>query len=957
MNTQLYIDGVKVDLFDDVDIPLTYSIADVREPETRQGTYSKTILIPGTKANNKLFTHLFELGYAIQNATSTNFNPDFNPNLKASCLLTRNEIPILKGKARLLSIQVDNKDSISYEITLIAQIVSFLADVGQDALLEDLDISTYDHTYGYTAIKNSWGATTGYTYPMIDRGLNDLTQWKVEDFLPAVFVKDYVDKMFSAAGWVYESTFLTSDFFKSLIIPSNSDKIKLTESQILNRTFSASLSALNTSTNWCRFDAAAAINNVGAGGVEFDTEVHDAGNVYDSSGYEFTVANNGHYRFQATCNARAKFLPSSPAYLITHIIGTMVVVKNDGTTYSIAASSTNKVLVIGDGTLRNSGDTSSYVEFTIDQELTITAGHKYHIAFVFYSGGKVLGSTFFGDNYSPSHAPVVGTVSIDVQSGATWEVSITDASLFEGETMLMNNTIPRNIKQRDFFSSLIKMFNLYVEQDKDVDNKLLIEPRDDFYTNEILDWSLKRDMDSALIEIPMGDLDFKKFTYSYKSDKDYYNAKHENKYQRVYGDKQITVENDFIDNERKQDVIFSMTPTVNNGANNRFLPTILSQDEQGKTKSIDGNIRILQFANEVDCQTWFLLASSGAVAQGVYPFASHLDSVSNPTVDLCFGSPKEVYYKASIYTDGNLYNRYHKKTIDEITDKDSKIVQGTFYLTPNDLYQVDFRKLYYFDGYYFRLNKMEYSAMGDHLTWCEFVRVKGKNTFTQSQTNLKGQFESDNPSLPSNLRTITSPVIVGKENNVAPSAVQTLVFGDHNNIGTSSNAVLLASSGNAVMADNVVMLNSSGMVVTESGTFINGRTVRPAATLTNAVLYISSGDVRSLNSTPVEIIAAPGDGQIIDIVSSMARSVDGPDIYSWSGSGTIIGLRMGNNEILSYDTGNNFLISSGNQIAKGIFSATAQPEHNTSVELFTDGTFNDGNGYIIIDILYRILNL
>ena len=90
MITKLYIkanhlnEWSNVDLLDDVPVSLNYSILDIRNPENREGNYSKTITIPGTKANNELFTDIFEI----------DINGTFNPAVKSECELLVDDISI-----------------------------------------------------------------------------------------------------------------------------------------------------------------------------------------------------------------------------------------------------------------------------------------------------------------------------------------------------------------------------------------------------------------------------------------------------------------------------------------------------------------------------------------------------------------------------------------------------------------------------------------------------------------------------------------------------------------------------------------------------------------------------------------------------------------------------------------------------------------------------------------------
>jgi hypothetical protein len=104
---------------------------------------------------------------------------------------------------------------------------------------------------------------------------------------------------------------------------------------------------------------------------------------------------------------------------------------------------------------------------------------------------------------------------------------------------------------------------------------------------------------------------------------------------------------------------------------------------------------------------WTFTYSGGTVSFSEYYFAGHLDDPFNPTIDINYGVPFEIMYDGAQinYTNNNLYNRYYKKFISEITDKDSKIITAEFKLTPLDISNLDFRKLYLIDNTYFRINK------------------------------------------------------------------------------------------------------------------------------------------------------------------------------------------------------------------------------------------------------------
>jgi hypothetical protein len=61
--------------------------------------------------------------------------------------------------------------------------------------------------------------------------------WKVQDFKPAIYLKQYLDSILLEAGYTYDSTFLNTTLFKSLIVPYASGKILLDNAAILCKEF------------------------------------------------------------------------------------------------------------------------------------------------------------------------------------------------------------------------------------------------------------------------------------------------------------------------------------------------------------------------------------------------------------------------------------------------------------------------------------------------------------------------------------------------------------------------------------------------------------------------------------------------------------------------------------------------------------------------------------------------
>ena len=60
-----------------------------------------------------------------------------------------------------------------------------------------------------------------------------------------------------------------------------------------------------------------------------------------------------------------------------------------------------------------------------------------------------------------------------------------------GDSLLMNDCIPKGIFQRDLFLSICKMFNLYVYDDRYQENNIIIKPYIYFYDKQNIEYYSK----------------------------------------------------------------------------------------------------------------------------------------------------------------------------------------------------------------------------------------------------------------------------------------------------------------------------------------------------------------------------------------------------------------------------------------------------------------------------------
>lgn len=860
---EIWINNTLIDVKDDVAVSVTNSIADIMQPDTRQTAYTKTIVIPGSKANRELFDYIFELSAYIDSSGGVNFNPDFNPNLKASAVMLIDTVEFFSGIAQLTKVNIIDNENIEFEIVLTGQLTNLFKNIG-DAELIDLDLSDYDHDFTDTSIVASWTNTyaDGYVYPLIDYGFSsDLEYFNTTAFRPAVFVKNIIDKIFSDAGCTYESAFFDGSFFESLIMPFSGSNFKITSSDIADRLFRAERTSNQTFS----------VANLGTDSVvKFNDDStppnFDASSQYVPASGVFTVASNlgGTFNFSTYIKITTTWTPDTPAIAMKTTVGTVVnisFIKQDASGNNTVLNSTQRIMVCNGAntvttTQESDPDDQSYYYGMGDGNIYLQSGaitliptdKVFVLASYAYSFHSVLG----GSNWNPSALPGIfidgsnnyydGTIDVNIKADSYVFNQIANADYTEGQTINMNSVLPEKVKQKDFLMSIIKMFNLYIEQDTDVTNKFIIEPREDYYydgslDSHILDLTSKLDISQSLEIEPMGALDFKRYRFAYKEDKDYFNTDYLNRWGETYSERVVDVDNDFIVNEKKTDVIFSATPSVGNGSSDRIIPRILNIDLSGVSSPVSANPRILQWGGLKNTNNPFYIRYGGVdTAYTQYPYAGMLDDPFDPTVSLDWEVPDEIYWTNIFhdinYTNKNLYNQYWKQFIEEITDANSKIVRGWFDIRPYDYVRLDFRKLYYFENEYFRLNKIyDYNPLNNALTKLEFIRVKRGLTpsfnITEAdnypQDDLSPAFVSPDTQGGNTFQLGATPMIKGERNRVANNVISYMVSGNDNMIGEWARNIMINGDGNAVAGDSsgVVVIGDNNIILGSNVTLIN----------------------------------------------------------------------------------------------------------------------------------------
>jgi hypothetical protein len=669
MRTEVYIDNYKLDLTAEISAEFTYAIDEIQDFASRNTSFSKTIILPGNDNNNKLFGNIFEFGNSnLYNPAIPNVGYNFNATKSVPCIILVDKIQIFKGVLRLLEIIIDGKH-IEYEVAVFGELGGFINALGNKKL-EDIDFGIADQTWNVTNIANSWDniSGSGVYYPLIDYG-NESTNkvdFSFDAFRPALYVKEYLENIISDSGYTWDFPLLSTALMNRLVIPNNQKG--------LSKNTSDALVATAKTKNYT-----SASDN-----VEFD--VSNAGN--------FTVTGSGS---DFTYNSGTAFAGS-------------IILNVSGVINAISPSSDFTVQ------LRKNGTPVSIVTYTLP-------GSGYNFNAILNVASITLVNTDTLD------VDLIGNFSdLDIEQGYFNIISDnpTQTTVNYGESIVINDTIPKGIFQKDFFASIVKMFNLYVYEDKLVEKKLIIKPFIDFYDGSQIDWTNKVDRGSVLRLKPMSEFTARYYDYKYKQDNDFYAENYRKKYNEGYGDFIFDSENEFVKEVDSTELVFAATVLTQYTGTDKIYSTIYKKSNANASEDkMDSVIRILQAKKVTGMTTWAIKNGATTLASyTAYGYAGHVNDPINPTDDISWGSPKELFFTTSSYTAANLFNGYWSEYIAEITDKDSKLLTCSVKLNEVDIYNLDFSKLIYIDGSLWRLNKvLDYNPMDFNVTKVELLKV------------------------------------------------------------------------------------------------------------------------------------------------------------------------------------------------------------------------------------------
>ena len=721
MAVQLYVkypdttNWIVLDQFAAEPIKLNFSVSNIIDPLQVSSIFSRTFRVPHTSINGPFFRAVFNV-----NSVS------FDASKKADAYINDNGALFSVGNIRLDSIYKNQQaGDIQYEIIFYGETSDFGSKIG-GGFLSEVDLTEYNHPLNYSNITNSWsgGLFSGdLVYPLCEWGYDyedglplqttlaaggangfvgaSPPALEQNQFKPVIRAKALWDKIFDETGYTYESTFLDSTEFTNLYVITES-----TARAALNvdNTFTATNATQDIRTGTCGFP------------VQADTEVSDPNNNWNVATGIYVARATGAHTFTYLGQQWA-LPPPGPGSSYTFTF-----------TLSIVDVDTLVTLATTSPTSAGSGYNAP-ISRTFN--VSLTSGQR--VAFKYCVSAVTVGI---------------------ITSFLTRLLNVTLRCTVAPEEVTMTSLMPNNIRKIDFMRSIINKFKLVFVPDKDIARKFEITPWKDWILDGTTrDWTEKLDggKDMKIKPLFYGQERFQVFRDS--EDGDFVNLNYGLVTKQVYGQLNLDSANELITGAKETVTSFAPTPLLPIGNANpnadpatdpyvyyasEFLIPHLAKDTNTERSPIQPKLRLVYYNGMIEVpdssQNWKLLDNAGAgVTQTRYPLVSQYSSwpPNSSTFDLSWENESPLWDTEQTSnpvarTPYDTFNVYWKTWYDTTFDPYSRLVEASFVLEYDDIYNLKFNDYVFVIDAWYVVNKIVDFIAGQK-TNCKVELIKVGN--------------------------------------------------------------------------------------------------------------------------------------------------------------------------------------------------------------------------------------
>ena len=170
----IYVNGFRLDIFDDEEISINLSVQNVQDISKVFTDFTQGFTIPASPRNNEILQHYYNanitasivtpvvVGNPIWDSIATNWNSfnttwnsgstatsvtnTFDGRLRQEARIEINSLPFRTGVIEVENVQLKGTEPYAYTLTFYGDVVT-LMDLFGEEYLYDLDLSDYDHRY------------------------------------------------------------------------------------------------------------------------------------------------------------------------------------------------------------------------------------------------------------------------------------------------------------------------------------------------------------------------------------------------------------------------------------------------------------------------------------------------------------------------------------------------------------------------------------------------------------------------------------------------------------------------------------------------------------------------------------------------------------------------------------------------------------------------------------------
>jgi len=602
---QVYIEGKKIELFEDEQINVTSSVQNIADISKVFTDFSQSFTVPASTVNNAIFQHFYQ----------SDVDSTIDHNIRRSALIEIDLTTFRRGKIQIEKANVKNGQPENYQLTFYGEIRTLKDLFGEDKL-NNLDFTDIEFTYTGTQIYNRiTDLTTDYDvrYPLIasnrlwtyHHGSEDITQnahaIQYDELFPAVKVREVFRAIEQEYNVTFTGTFISDPRFNNVFLYGKNTNEYSFITATIDLDFSSKIN--NNDVNW---------SNISTSNAEDFVDL--ATNTINVKNFDNQV--NKH---KIEINITSKSAS-----------GTLYIdVYQDGNYYQTLQTTTTGNVGNGITFLNTSGlDTNLQFQFKATNSMNIEAVVTYTASGVYY------------DFVTPAVYNVESICTIQ-----------TNTTVLAGNVSI-NSTIP-DMKVADFFAGVLKEFNCTCVA-TDVDTFEILPLEDWYGQGAIVDVTEYTDIDSIDIErIKL----YKKIAFKYQQSESFVNRnffKLSNKeygdmeYQFAYDGDEYTIESPF------ENLLF--TRSIDNSNNYAILGYCLNESYNAYTPK---PMLLYLYGESNDLSSHPIRFYDGTTHQDIDSFAQFGQDFTyqNEKYSLNFGAENSVIHLETIQQ--GLYAQYY----------------------------------------------------------------------------------------------------------------------------------------------------------------------------------------------------------------------------------------------------------------------------------------------------------